>query len=65
MNLENGSGGAAASAVVALVVAKGDFSDTLLENGENAGDGEVIGEMDAGPPSTAAAMVVEEEGGEL
>lgn len=44
---------------------------THLEEGEKAGDGEVTGEMQAGPPSTAAmavavvAVTAVEGGGEL
>ncbi|KAJ8547161.1 hypothetical protein K7X08_010747 [Anisodus acutangulus] len=57
VNLENGSDGAAVvlAAAAALVVEKGDFSDTLLEKGEKAGDSEVICEMTG--PSSVAAMV--------
>lgn len=70
MNLENGSGGgvavaSAAVAAAALVVAKGDFSDTLLEKGEKAGDGEVFGEMGFVPSLSAAMAVAVEGGGEL
>ncbi|KAF3657373.1 hypothetical protein T459_08015 [Capsicum annuum] len=61
MNLENGSGGAAVASLIVVVVEKGDFSDTLFEKGENAGDGVVICKMKGGPSSSPATMVVVEE----
>ncbi|KAK4361586.1 hypothetical protein RND71_020538 [Anisodus tanguticus] len=53
-------------ATTLVLVEKGNFSDTLLDKGEKAGDGEVIGEMEE-PYSVAAmvATVVVEGGGEL
>ncbi|KAJ8567968.1 hypothetical protein K7X08_020690 [Anisodus acutangulus] len=56
----------AAVAAALVLVEKGNFSDTLLDKGEKAGDDEVIGEMEG--PSLVAAMttaIVVEGGGEL